>query len=585
MGDGGGGVLELERIGTGHAATDAILSGGFPTHSINIIMGQPGAGKTILAEQLLFHNATGDRPVVYITTLAEPLAKVLTYLQTFRFYDEEKMLGSVVYQDVSEELLGKGIDFLVEHVGSLIRELRPKMLVVDSFKALHDLTESPVEVRRLVARLGGVLSGYDITTFLVGEYASEDVPVYPEFAVADGIVQLARQGSAKNDERYFRVLKLRGSSYQEGLHAFVITPDGLQVFPRLVTPHEPTPYSAEPERIPSGIAGLDPLLDGGLWRGSAALVLGEAGAGKTTFGLGFALEGVRQGEPALVLNLQENPTQLARTVRALGVDLHEYSERGLHFQYQSPVELRIDSVVVELFAAIRARGIRRLVVDALGDLRLAAGSDERFHDYLYSIVQRLAVEGVTSVFTLEATRPPMSMRIGSQEARLSTLSDSLISLHTDMTAEPPERRLRIVKARGSDHSLASHRFTIGPGGIRVEDDERPGGAAAVSGRDPDPGTAAALERLTAVSRALTYAASLDEVLDITVETAQTLLGRRESCSCFRTTMASSISVPRAASSRTWWSGSASRSTRPSSPGSAPSSTMGPSSGFWASRWW
>ncbi len=462
------GVLELDRISTGHTEADAVVNGGFPSNSINIIMGQPGTGKTILAQQILFTNAGGDRPVVYISTLAEPQAKVLTYLQTFRFYDESKMLGSVVYQDVSQELLAEGIDYLVRHVGELIRELRPKLLVVDSFKALHDLAESPLDVRRLTAQLGGLLAGYDITTFLVGEYSEEEVPEYPEFAVADGIIQLARHGSGKRDERYLRVLKLRGSSYREGLHAFTISADGLHVFPRLVTPDRPLAYDMAQERVSSGIAGVDRLLGGGFWRGSTAIVVGEAGAGKTTFALSFALDGVRQGEPALVLNFQENPTQLARTISALGVDLAEYRRRGLHLQYASPVELQIDSVVVSMFAAIREQGIRRIVLDALGDLRLAAASDERFHDYLYSIVQHLGASGITTVMTLEARRPPTYPQQGAQESRLSTLSDVLISLHTDLETDPPRRMLRVVKARGIDHPLGGFPFTIGAGGIRVE---------------------------------------------------------------------------------------------------------------------
>lgn len=470
MADAVEGVLELDRIETGHAEADAVLNGGFPSHSINIIMGQPGTGKTILAQQILFHNAGGDRPVVYISTLAEPQAKVLTYLQTFRFYDEAKMLGSVVYQDVSQELLADGIDYLVRHVASLIRELRPKLLVVDSFKALHDLAESPLDVRRLTARLGGMLAGYDITTFLVGEYSERDVPTYPEFAVADGIIQLARQSSGKRDDRYLRVLKLRGSSYHEGLHAFTISADGIHVFPRLVTPEQPISYDLAQERVSSGVEGLDSLLGGGFWRGSATIVVGEAGAGKTTFALSFALQGVRQGEPALVLNFQENPVQLSRTISALGIDLEEYRSRGLHLLYASPVELQIDSVVLDLFAAIREHGVRRVVLDALGDLRLAATSEERFHDYLYSIVQHLVALGVTTVMTLEARRPPTYPDQGPQESRLSTLSDALISLHTDVAANPPRRLLRIVKARGIAHPLGAFPFAIETGGLHVESD-------------------------------------------------------------------------------------------------------------------
>ncbi|HUG42431.1 MAG TPA: ATPase domain-containing protein [Longimicrobiales bacterium] len=453
-------------MSTGHRELDAILGGGFPEHSTNILMGPPGTGKTILAEQTMFHNAGGERPAVYISTLSEPLAKVLGHLQRFRFFDAEKMLGGVVYEDLAGALLERGVGHLVERVRELMREVEPKLLVIDSFKAVHDLAGTPLEMRRVAAELGGLLSASDVTTFLVGEYAPEAVSEYPEFAVVDGIVELSRQRTDKRDERHIRVLKLRGSGYQEGLHAFTITPDGLRVYPRLVSPAEPLPYTASAERVPTGVAGLDAMLGGGFWRGSATLVVGPAGSGKTTFALAFALGAVERGEAALYLNFQENPTQLARTIGGLGVDLEEYRRKGLRLQYASPVELRIDAVVVELFRSIREEGIRHVVVDAVGDLALAATSRERFHDYMYSVVQHFAGAEVTSVMTLEG-QAGVRRAWTQPESRYSTLSDVLIELDLLAGDPPVGRTLRVVKARGIAHPLAPRAMEIGAKGIRV----------------------------------------------------------------------------------------------------------------------
>src|SRR5205085_5397433 len=87
--------IQQERITTGNPQADVILGGGFPKNSINIVMGQPGTGKTIFAEQLVFENASDDRPIVYLTTLSEPLTKMVSYLQRFAFFDEAK-IGSAV---------------------------------------------------------------------------------------------------------------------------------------------------------------------------------------------------------------------------------------------------------------------------------------------------------------------------------------------------------------------------------------------------------------------------------------------------------------------------------------------------------
>jgi circadian clock protein KaiC len=158
---------------------------------------------------------------------------------------------------------------------------------------------------------------------------------------------MSRRRTGSRDERFFRVYKLRGSSYLEGAHAFRITSSGLDIYPRLVSPQIPEGYEPASERVSTGIHGLDEMLGGGLWRGSTTLLAGPSGAGKTTIGLQFALEGAHRGEQTLYMNFQENPTQLVRTIRALGVDLEEAQARGLDLVYASPVELQIDSIIVD----------------------------------------------------------------------------------------------------------------------------------------------------------------------------------------------------------------------------------------------
>ena len=305
-----------ERVSTGNPQADAILGGGFPMNSINIVMGQPGTGKTIFVEQLVFRNASDDRPILYFTTLSEPLAKMVSYLQRFAFFDENKIGKSVVYEDIGPQLVKGGIRALVECVSQAIEASGPKIIVIDSFRALHDLLPSQSALRASLYELTGLLAAFRTTVFLVGEYTEEDAQRRPEFAVADGILQFMRNPMSTRDERYLRVVKLRGSGYLEGLHAFRIGSGGLEIFPRLVSPEIPEDYTIVEERTPTGIEGVDDLMGGGLWRGSTTLLAGPTGAGKTTAALQFVLEGVRLGEPCLYANFQENPVQLARVCAA-----------------------------------------------------------------------------------------------------------------------------------------------------------------------------------------------------------------------------------------------------------------------------
>src|SRR5688572_4803650 len=457
-------VPETLRMSSGNSEADHILGGGFPANSINIIMGHPGSGKTIFAEQLIFHNASDSRPILYLTTLSEPLAKVVRYLDGFSFYDENKLGTQVIFEDVGPQLAKDGAQAILPVLREAIRTMSPKIIVIDSFKAVHDLAGSVAERRRIVYEMTALLTSYGTTAFLLGEYTEDDILVYPEFAVADGIVELSRRRLGNRDERFFRVFKIRGSSYLEGAHAFRITPSVLDIYPRLVTPRIPEDYEPAVERVSTGVPGLDEMLDGGVWRGTTTLLAGPSGAGKTTIGLQFALEGARQGEPTLYMNFQENPTQLIRTIRGLGVDLEQAQSQGLDLVYASPVELQIDSIIVDMFRRIQQRGVRRLVIDALGDLASAASDPQRLHDYLYALVQHFAVSTITSVLNFETTGN--SLQGAGTQNPMSYLSDNVLLLTVDGEART-RRTLRVLKTRGSAHDTQVREVEISAAGLCV----------------------------------------------------------------------------------------------------------------------
>ena len=233
-------------------------------------------------------------------------------------------------------------------------------------------------------------------------------------------------------------------------------------YPRLVTPEIPEDYEPHLDRVPIGVPGLDALVGGGLWRGSTTLVLGGTGTGKTTLGLQFALEGIKRGEGVLYVNFQENPVQLRRSIRNLGADPDRVYGEGFLRLYASPVELQIDSIIGAISDSVRQHAVRRVVVDALGDLAMASDF-RRMADYLYALCQFFVVHGVTSILLVESDS--VSSARAQQLPPISYVSDNVIVLSdTDVN---PGRTLRVVKTRNSPHDTVAHPLQIDSNGVRV----------------------------------------------------------------------------------------------------------------------
>jgi circadian clock protein KaiC len=453
-----------EKISTGCAGLDEVLLGGIPANTISVLMGAPGTGKTILAEQLAFANATPEAPALYLTTLSEPLEKILVHGQTHSFFDVSKINVSVFYEDLGILVRDSGMEKLPEIVLELILARRPRFVFIDSFKALNELITTPQERRTISYDLANVLSSYECTSFLVGEYSEEMMMTLPVFAIADVILQLIKVSTNVREERFVRVEKLRGSGSVPGLHAFSISREGIEVCPRLLTPPVTPEYSTEVERVNTAVPGLDDLIEQGFWRGSTTLIAGPTGSGKTIIGLSFICEGALQGEQGLYVGFQENPNQLGRIMASFGWEPEELINKGFELMYRSPVEMQLDSVSCEIFQRVREGKIKRVVIDALGDLERCSIDRKRFSDFIYALTQWFAVRNVTCMMNYEMSNLFEVHGISDQE--VSNLSDNIILLRFSEGAKM-ERTLRIIKTRGSAHDDHEHNLEITSKGISI----------------------------------------------------------------------------------------------------------------------
>lgn len=213
--------VTIRKLQTGVRGLDDILGGGLPEFSLNIIGGSPGCGKTTMVHQFAFANSTPKKPALYFTILGEPVVKMLRYQQQFAFFDESKIGNAVRFINLSDTVLEKDLNGVLDDIIAEVTAANAGVVVVDSFrtlarKALSDVGE--VEVQSFIHRLAQFLTSWEATTFLVGEYVEDEIRDNPLFTMVDGIFWLSQVTERNSVVRKLQIMKLRGQATVPGLH-------------------------------------------------------------------------------------------------------------------------------------------------------------------------------------------------------------------------------------------------------------------------------------------------------------------------------------------------------------------------------
>ncbi len=453
-----------DRLLSGHAPLDEILDGGLPANAITLITGRPGSGKTILAQQYAFQNARPGRPAIYFSTVSEPLEKIVRFGQSLTFFDTAAIGTSVFYEDLGTIVHQHGLSGVAEQLGRMVRERRPGLIVIDSFKALQAFARDYGEFRKFLHELAGRLGAFPAASLWVGEYEDAETAAMAEFAVADAILSLTTERIGQREARFLQVKKLRGSAFRSGQHAYRLTASGLHLFPRLADAPIDEDYTLNGTRLSSGITALDQMLADGYWPGASTLIAGPSGSGKTLMGLHFVMNGATQGQPGVIATLQENPTQLQRVLAGFGWSLRE---PNVEVMYRSPVDIYIDEWVYDLMDTVERTKARRVLIDSLADLRISAGDEIRFHEFVYSIVQRFSRQGVSVLMTSETPRLFGADRIS--DFAVSPLADNVVMLSYQRERDTISRTMAVMKTRASRHDPTVRTFVIGSQGIVLDE--------------------------------------------------------------------------------------------------------------------
>jgi len=459
-------VVPINRLATGVTGFDEVLGGGLPEYSLTLIAGAPGTGKTTLAQQTMFSLATVERPAVHFTVLGEPLLKMLRYQQQFTFFDAEKVDRVIRFVNLSEIAMAQNLDKVLEAIVSEVERTSPGIVVVDSFRTVMRAASGEHNIASFLHRLALHLATWQATTFLVGEYESEDAVNDPVFTVSDGIVWLHQSVDRNSIVRKLQVVKMRGLAPLPGLHTMRVTSDGIQVFPRILKRHAPSGRATSKRRLSMGVPELDKMLGGGIPSSSSVLVVGPAGSGKTSLAMQFVAAGLSKKEPAVIAVFEEHPKEYLERAKALGPDLGKMVAAGLlEVIYLRPLDLSVDEALLEIQSAVARVKARRLVVDSLAgfELALAPTFREDFRESLYRMVGSLTGSGVTVVMTAEV--PNSFTNLNLSPNLVSFLSDSIILQRYVELDGHLTKVMTVVKMRGSKHSTELRGYEVGKHGL------------------------------------------------------------------------------------------------------------------------
>jgi circadian clock protein KaiC len=458
----------IRKLPSGVPGLDEIMGGGLPEYSFNIIAGGPGCGKTTMAHQFVFANATPERPALYFTILGESPIKMLRYQQQYTFFDPTKINGAIRFINLSQVVLEKDLSAVLDEIIKEVETANPSIVVVDSFRTAvrRQTAATEIDVQFFVQQLALHLTSWEATTFLIGEYVESEIRENPVFTVADGLIWVSQVAERNSVVRKLQIIKLRGQASVPGLHTFRITEDGLQTFSRTLGLMERKSRPAVRPRLSMGIKGLDEMMGGGLPLGDSLLVAGASGTGKSVLGTHFIGEGLRRGEPGLMAVFEERPEDVVRRAKNLGQDLAKAEREGkLKILYLRPLDLSVDESLQAILDAVKEIDAKRLVIDSLVgfEMALAPGFRTDFRESLYRMMASLTGTGVTVLSTVELDESFTEFRFS--HYMVSFLADDIIRLRYVDIDGALSRILTIVKMRDSQHSKDICEYAITDGGV------------------------------------------------------------------------------------------------------------------------
>ena len=457
---------------TGIAGLDDILGGGLTLNRLYLLEGMPGSGKTTLAFQFLMEGVRRGEPVLYVT-----LSETNEEIRAVGASHGWSLKGITIRELVpSEQTLEASEQYTVFHPSEVelsdttkkivedVENLKPTRIVFDSLSELRLLAGNPLRYRRQILALKQFFSGRRCTVILLDDLTAAEHDLQVQ-SIAHGAILLEHaMPSFGPPRRRLSITKYRGRDFRGGYHDYAIRRGGIEVYPRLVAAEHRGESSRE--RLPSGLAGLDRLIGGGLERGTSTLMQGAAGTGKSTISSLFCARAAERGEHSALFIFDESVNTLFSRLDSLGIPLRKHADAGLVSVMQiDPAELSPGEFVHAIRRAVETHRAKIVVIDSLNGY-LNAMPDEKFLIIqLHELLTYLGQQGVASV--LVAAQHGL---MGSQmtvPVDASYLADSVILLRYFEADGEVRQAISVVKMRGGEHERTIRDFSMKGGRISI----------------------------------------------------------------------------------------------------------------------
>ncbi|MER0238865.1 ATPase domain-containing protein [Fulvimarina sp. MAC8] len=458
-------IASIERLDTGITGLNRILGGGLIRGSAYIVQGPPGAGKTVMANQICHQQAKNGENALYLTLLAENFGRMFANMQGFSFFDPEQVPEKVFYSSVYSTVRDEGLAALSRALLQELRKRKPSVVILDGLFAAPsnpDRAADADDFRLFVHELSMQAALTNTTVMILTN--QDRAASSPEYTLVDGWIEIVDEIRGERSLRSLIVHKQRGGEIIRGRNEFRICDRGIELYPRLeaIAPIGES-GNASIHRLTSGIAALDQMMRGGIPEFSSTVLLGPTGSGKTTVGLQFIGES-SPDEKGVLFGFYETPSRLFRKAKALGMDLEKLADEGsLAILWQRPLENLIDDLGEQLLRAVEATGARRVFVDGINAFVGSAPSDLRLNAFLRALNDMLKELGATTVFTREVPQLFFPETLAAQE--LSGTIDNSILLHYALEGNAVRHRASILKVRDSDFDHISQEFEVTSGGV------------------------------------------------------------------------------------------------------------------------